>query len=436
MLALVGLKGFEHSYPRELSGGMKMRVSIASALVTRPKILLMDEPFAALDEITRHKLNDDLLDLWWQHRFTAVFVTHSVFESVYLSQRIVVMAARPGRVMADVRNAAPYPRDALFRTSAEYAQLCREASEILKVGHRAMTDTRLNVPAMNAAAGRTTAPTRPRGRSSPRSGVCSALPVLVWPGVIAPIVIGIIALTLWEAIVRIKGIPPYMLPGPFLIAQTLYSDWGTLSASLLITLRITFAALIAAVAVGVALAVIFTQSQWLEKSLFPYAVMLQVTPIVAIAPLIIIWVNDISLSLLICAWIVAFFPILSNTILGLNSADHNLINLFQLYRANRWQQLCASALAGGATLFPRRAENLRRPCAHRRRCGRVRGRYRRRASGLAYRILESGYQLRIPRMFAALVLISARGIAIFLATSAIAHFALRHWHESAVKREN
>jgi len=257
-----------------------------------------------------------------------------------------------------------------------------------------------------------------------------------WPGIIAPVVIGIVMLAAWEATVRIRGIPPYILPGPILIGQTLWNDWGTLSESLWITLRITFAALIAAITVGVSLAIIFTQSKWLEKSLFPYAVILQVTPVVSIAPLIIIWVGDINLSLLICAWIVAFFPILSNTILGLNSADHNLINLFQLYRASRWQTLrylrLPAALpyflgglkiSGGLALIGAVVAEFVAGTGGS-------------ASGLAYRILESGYRLQIPRMFAALLLISLSGIAIFFLTSWISYLLLRHWHESAIRREN
>jgi NitT/TauT family transport system ATP-binding protein len=134
-LERVHLEDFAGSYPRELSGGMKMRVSIARALVVRPRILLMDEPFAALDEITRFKLNDDVLELWSEFGLTVVFVTHSVFESVFLSDRIVIMAAKPGRVFAEMRIDEPYPRSEAFRTSDTYAALCRQVSARL---HEAM----------------------------------------------------------------------------------------------------------------------------------------------------------------------------------------------------------------------------------------------------------------------------------------------------------
>lgn len=262
------------------------------------------------------------------------------------------------------------------------------------------------------------------------------LPKSRWPGILAPLAMGVIFLSVWEGIVRLKGIPPYILPGPGIIFQTLITDWPTLSVALWVTLRITFAALIAAVSVGVALAILFTQSKWLERSLLPYAIVLQVTPVVSIAPLIIIWVGDVNLSLLICAWIVAFFPILSNTIMGLNSADHNLVALFQLYGANRRQTLrylrlpaalpyflSGLKISGGLALIGAVVAEFVAGTGGS-------------ASGLAYRILESGYQLKIPRMFAALLMISMSGIAIFLATSYIAHRLLFRWHESAIKRES
>lgn len=279
----------------------------------------------------------------------------------------------------------------------------------------------------------TDAEARPVFATEPR---ILGLPASAWPRILAPIVIGVLALGLWELAVRWNDVPSYVLPGPILIGQTLVADWGTLSGSLLITLRITFMALAAAVLVGVALAVLFTQSKWLEMSLLPYAVILQVTPIVAIAPLIIIWAGDINLSLLICAWIVAFFPILSNTILGLNSADHNLINFFQLHGATRWQTLrylklpaalpyflAGLKISGGLALIGAVVAEFVAGTGGT-------------ESGLAYRILEAGYQLKIPRVFAALLMISLSGIAIFLVTSWISHLLLRRWHESALKREN
>jgi len=132
VLDKVGLAQFAHVYPRELSGGMKMRVSIARAMVTEPRLLLMDEPFAALDEMTRFKLNNDTLALWQAQQFTTIFVTHSVYESVYLSNRIIVMAARPGRIIADIPVEEPYPRTDSFRNTPRYAELCVKVSQALQ----------------------------------------------------------------------------------------------------------------------------------------------------------------------------------------------------------------------------------------------------------------------------------------------------------------
>lgn len=254
-------------------------------------------------------------------------------------------------------------------------------------------------------------------------------------GAAAPLSLGVGLLLFWQFSVMYYAIPHYVLPSPVRIAMALGEDWVTLGLSLVSTLRVTFIALFLAVTLGVLLAVLFTQWRWLERSLLPYAVVLQVTPIVSLAPLIIIWVGDIQVALLICAWLVAFFPILSNTILGLNSADHNLVDLFEVYGATRWQKLVLLRLpsampyflgglkiSGGLALIGAVVAEFVAGT------GGV-------GSGLAFRILESGYQLRIPRMFAALILISLTGIAIYLATNWVSWVFLHKWHDSAVKRE-
>lgn len=253
----------------------------------------------------------------------------------------------------------------------------------------------------------------------------------VLPGIILAL-----AVLAWEIGVTVNEVPHYILPSPSLIAATLIEDWGTLYGSLLVTLQITFSALIVATIGGAGLAILFTQSKWVEISFFPFAVVLQVTPVIAIAPLILIYVDTVQVALLICAWIVAFFPILSNTTLGLNSADHNLRNLFELYGATRWQTLLHLQLpaampyflgglkiAGGLSLIGAIVAEFAAGSAGS-------------GSGLAYRILESGYRLNIPRMFAALFMISVTGILIFMSFSLLNHLLLRRWHESAIKREN
>lgn len=279
-------------------------------------------------------------------------------------------------------------------------------------------------------------------RSSPGSTAFQPLKLLTLD-VIAPVVVGVLALVFWEVAVRITHMPPYLLPGPLLVFQTLIQEWGMLFPSLMITFKITMAAFIAAIISGLLVAILFTQSKWIERSFFPYAVILQTTPIVAIAPLIILWVrqvvpgeNSTFVSLVICAWIVAFFPILSNTILGLNSADHSLVNLFQLYKASRWQSLLylrlPSALpyflsglriSGGLALIGAVVAEFVAGTGGTR-------------SGIAYQILMSSFNLQIPRMFAALFMTTILGVLIFVTLTVLSDFLLRNWHESAVKREN
>ncbi len=246
---------------------------------------------------------------------------------------------------------------------------------------------------------------------------------------------GAVLLALWEGVVRVEGIPVYILPGPVAIAKALWTDGPSLLGSLLVTLRITLAALAAAAVLGGGIALLFSLSRLLEISLFPYAVILQVTPIVAIAPLIIIWVQQPFLALLVCAWIVAFFPIVSNATIGLNSADRNLMALFRLYGATPAQTLrylklptalpyflAGLRISGGLALIGAVVAEFVAGTGGA-------------ETGLAFRILEAGYRLAIPRLFAALFLLSMTGIAIYLVIDFISRLALRHWHESAIEEE-
>ncbi len=253
--------------------------------------------------------------------------------------------------------------------------------------------------------------------------------------ILLPVIVLASGIAAWELVVRLNDIAPYVLPAPSVVFQTLVSDWPVLAKSLLTTLSTTLEGFLAAAVGGIVLALLFNQSKWLEYSLFPYAVILQVTPVIAIAPLLLIYLPQ-QTAVVACAWIVAFFPVLSNTTLGLNSVDRNLAGLFQLYGASRMQTLrylkLPAALpyilgglriAGGLSLIGAVVAEIAAGSAGA-------------GSGLAYRIAESGYRLNIPRMFAALLLLSAAGIVIYALLALTSHLVLRRWHESALGKDN
>jgi NitT/TauT family transport system permease protein len=250
--------------------------------------------------------------------------------------------------------------------------------------------------------------------------------------IIAPILVGIALLAFWELACRAWNVPVFLVPKPTDIAAKFADDWPALLRALTVTLRVTLQAFVAAVVLGALIAFAFVQSRLIEKSLFPYAVLLQVTPIVAIAPLIIILVKNTETALTVCATIVALFPIISNTTLGLRSVDPGLVNLFRMNRAGRLQTLVRLRIPSALPYFfggLRISSGLAL-------IGAVVGEFVAgtggRSSGLAYEILQSGFQLDIPRMFAALFLITVAGVVLFMAMAGLSRLALGQWHESEI----
>jgi NitT/TauT family transport system permease protein len=244
---------------------------------------------------------------------------------------------------------------------------------------------------------------------------------------IAPVVFGLLGLGLWQGLVWGLAVPPYVLPGPVAIVAAYAGDAGVLNAALLSTLTVTFAALLVSVVLGVALALAMAASSLIRAAIQPWAVILQVTPVVAIAPLIIIWVNQPFMALVVCATIIAFFPVLSNTAAGLAATPVDLQDLFRLNGANRLQTLFLLRLPSALPYFLaglRISGTLALVGAVVAEFVAGSGGF---ASGLAYRILEAGYRLEIPRMFAALVLLAFAGIAIYAALGLFARVVLRRF---------
>jgi NitT/TauT family transport system permease protein len=253
--------------------------------------------------------------------------------------------------------------------------------------------------------------------------------------IIYPIAVGVILIAIWQGLVTGLNLPPYLVPSPLLMMKTLLTDWAMLGLALWVTVKITLFAFAVATILGVLISFVFVQSKRIESALFPYAVLLQVTPIVAIAPLIIIWVKDPTLSMIICASLVALFPIISNTTLGLRSVEPDLQSYFQLNRASRmqvlWRLRIPSALpyffgglriSSGLSLIGAVVAEFVAGTGGT-------------GAGLAYQILQAGFQLNIPRMFAALLLISITGVFLFLFMSWLSRKALGGWHSSEVTGE-
>ncbi len=337
---LVGLEGNEDKYPKQLSGGMRMRASLARSLVMEPDIFLFDEPFGALDEITRERLNDELLGLFQRKGFGALFITHSISEAVFLSTRVLVMSQRPGRILAELRGAVPVPplarpalraglRRALGRGQPRPAGSARVTSADLSMLEPAVATEELPPPSTTTQSGR-----------------------FRWSVLVGPLVTLAVFLALWEymhrdGMRRFFDKPGFLLPSPVTVINDSFLDAtvrGQMIEGLGWTALATFVGLAISMVLGVTIGVLMAQAEWIERSMYPYLVALQAIPVLAVVPLILsVFGGGIGSRIFVCVMI-SIFPIVTATLFGLTSVDPSQHDLFSLRRASRRTRLlrCSS----------------------------------------------------------------------------------------------
>lgn len=424
VIDLVGLAGFEDKYPKQLSGGMKMRASLARSLVMKPRVFLFDEPFGALDEITRERLNDELLRLFQLEGFAGLFITHSISEAVYMSTKVLVMSSRPGRIVASFDVPFEYPRAHSLRYEPKFAELCGEVLHC-PAGSTRMTDLKAQV-----------AVTPPSTRRPDDAPVESVSRVRV-SDIVGPAVVFVLFIAFWYAL-STKLLPEqkrFLLPTPHKVLKEGFFTWEAgeqrglfpILRSMWSSIQVAIVGLIITIIIGTVLATAMATRRWVERATWPYLVALQSAPILAMTPLIRALIDGVQTQRILVVVLIAFFPIVNNTLFGLLSVEKSQHELFTLHGASKWTRLTKLQ-------FPAAMPNIfvgLRISAGLSVIGAVVGDFYFRQGG----VVGIGAQIDIYRgrlwgseLIAAILLASAFGLVVFIVFGFLSKLAIGKWH--------